>query len=360
MSKFSKALEKLQEERESNVATVEKRKPNFEIPNNAEQETAHWERGIPVVKNAKPDTRIVTYHYPTSVLTEQYRMLSHNVKTELAKHGAKVILVSSSVHGEGKTITATNLALALTEMGNSKVALVDADLRRGRVGTYLGLEKGHPGLSGYLANGLTSKQTMVRSSIDNLTIIPCGELTNNPTGLIGSQKFRVLLAELRSRFDYVIVDSPPIMAVADAGILGRDTDGLLMVIQTGRTPKTVIAHANILFKQAGIRMLGYVLTNVEFQSPEYKYYYYSYDQKFEAEENKGFLDRVSGAKEAAAGQLKKMGSFLERKERNFNQWWEHRVLKKDSEEPLSGLVDQEHGSDDEEETKISKRNSDQE
>ncbi len=328
MSKFSKALEKIQKERESKTPVFEKRAPSFEIPEGTQDPSASWDRGIPINRNAKPDTRIVTYHYPTSTLTEQYRMLCHNLKTQLDQMGAKVILVSSAIHGEGKTITTTNLALALTEMGNSKVALIDADLRRGKIGEYLGLKKDLPGLSGFLSNGLSAKQAMVRNSIDNLTIIPCGQLTNNPTGLIGSQKFRTLIAELRNHFDYILVDSPPIMAVADAGILGRDTDGLLMVIQSGRTPKSVIAHANILFKQAGIKMLGYVLTNVEFQSSDYRYYYYSYDQEAEENANKTLMDRVLDVKDNVISRLKKTGSVLENKEQQFNDWWDQKVLKK--------------------------------
>ena len=351
MSKFSKALEKLQTEREAKTPVVQKRNPNFEIPEGADESQAPWDRGIQIIRNAKPDTRVVAYHYPTSALTEQYRMLSHNLKTQLAKEGAKVILVSSAIHGEGKTVTATNLALSLTEMGNSKVALIDADLRRGRIAEYLGLRKDLPGLSGFLSNGLAMKQAMVRNSIDNLTIIPSGEATNNPTGLIGSQKFRTLIAELRNHFDYVIVDSPPIMAVADAGILGRDTDGLLMVIQSGRTPKSVIAHANILFKQAGIKMLGYVLTNVEFQSADYRYYYYSYDHELEENTNKSLIDRLVDFKENSISRFKKIGPILEKGEQRFNQWWEKKVLKKDVDEPRDEYVDSEVEDDQDENQK---------
>lgn len=328
MSKFSKALEKIQKDREGKTAVIEGRIPNFEIPENAQENVGSWERGIAMAKNARPDTRIVTYHYPTSVLTEQYRMLSHNLKTQIDKEGAKVIMISSSVHSEGKTVTATNLALALTEIGNSKVALVDADLRRGRVAEYLGLKKEAPGLSQYLSNGLSAKQAMIRNSIDNLVIIPAGEPINNPTGLLGSAKFKALIAELRLHFDYVIIDSPPIMAVADAGIVGRDADGLLMVIQSGRTPKSVIIHANILFKQAGIRMLGYVLTNVEFQSADYRYYYYSYDQDSDEEMNQTFFDKVGNFKQKTLQGIKSIGPVLEKKEQQLNRWWESHILKK--------------------------------
>lgn len=326
MSKFTKALEKLQEERKSETTLSEKQSPNFAIPESVEGSSVSWERGIQTVRNAKPDTRIVAYHFPSSLLTEQYRMLSHNLKTQLLQNGAKVILVSSAIHGEGKTITATNLAIALTEMGNSKVALIDADLRRGRVSEYLGLTKGLPGLSGFLTNGLSVKQALVRNSIENLVVVPSGDATHNPASLLGSQKFRVLLTELRNHFDYILVDSPPILPVADAGILGRDTDGLLMVIQTGRTPKSVIAHANILFKQAGIKMLGYVLTNVEFQSADYRYHYYHYYQNAE-ETQKGFWDRVLALKDQALFHCKRLGPILEKKEQQFNQWWQ-RIIKR--------------------------------
>lgn len=332
MSKFSKALEKLQKAKEEKEALLEKNTPHFEIPEAADENTASWDRGISVARNAKPDTRIVTYHYPTSILTEQYRMLSHNLKTQLDQGDAKVIIISSSIHGEGKTVTATNLALALTEMGNSKVMLIDADLRRGKVGEYLGLAKNLPGLSTYLSDGLTMKQAMVRNSIENLTIIPAGELTDNPSGLLGSQKFRALLQELKKHFDYVLIDSPPIMSVADAGILGRDADGLLMIIQTGRTPKSVIAHANILFRQAGVKLLGYVLTNVEFQSADYRYYYHYYDQYTDQEQDRSFSTWWTQVKERALHGLKKVGPFLERNEQRFNQWWEKRVLKKTADE----------------------------
>ena len=328
MSKYSKALEKIQEERDANAVELKEKAASFEIPETAGDFKASWDRGIPMVRNAKPDHRIVAYHYPTS-------MLSHNLKIhlakEVAKEGAKVILVSSSVHGEGKTVTAVNLALSLIEMGNSKVALLDADLRRGKIAEYLGLGKELAGLSGYLSNGTSAKQAMVRNSIENLTIIPAGQVLNNPSGLIGSQKIRLLIAELRGHFDYVVVDSPPIMAVADAGILGREADGLLMVIRCGHTPKTVVAHSNILFRQSGVRLLGYILTNVEFQSADYRYYYHYhnnvYQQNLNQDGNLSLKDRWKNYKKRTLYQLKQFGSQLEQKERDFNQWWEDKVLK---------------------------------
>ncbi len=326
MSKFTKALEKIQSDKQEKAKEAVKAKTNgFEIPQDQEKtKTLNWERGIRQLRHTNPDTRMVTYHFPNGLLAEQYRMLRTNLKNQLGEKGSKVILLSSSIHGEGKTITAANLAMTLAEMENTKVALVDADLRRGKVGEYLGFEKELPGLSNFLSNGVSAKEVMVRNSIENLIVIPRGEIVKNPSELVSSQKFRLLIAELRSRFDYVIIDSPPIMSVADAGILGREADGLLMVIQSGRTPKSVISHAHLLFSQAGLKMLGYVLTNVEFQSADYRYhyhYYNDYDEQSGIPNRSTFVGRVKFY-------FKKCGFNFERTEQQFNQWWEKKFLKR--------------------------------
>lgn len=300
MSKFTKALQKIQEERTADVGNEP------------------WDRGIATVKNTVPDNRVVALRFPDSVVAEQYRMLRTSFKAQLAKEGGKVILISSSIHAEGKTLTATNLAASLVEDGQTQVALVDADLRRGRVAEYLGFMGKQPGLTDFLSNGLSSKRVMIRNSIKNLLVIPRGDVAKKPSELVGSQKLHYLLTELRAHVDYVLVDSPPIMSVADAGILARETDGVLFIIQAGRTPKSVIAHAHQLFKQSNAKILGYVLTNVEFQSPDYRYYsYYPY-----ADNN------PIGLKEKTQFRLKQAGWNFKDLEERFHYWWTRRVLKK--------------------------------
>ncbi len=111
----------------------------------------------------------------------------------------------------------------------------------------------------------------------------------------------------------------PIMSVADAGILARETDGVLFVIQVGRTPKSVIAHAHQLFKQSGARIFGYVLTNVEFQSADYRYNnYYTYGEE----------ETQVGLKEKTQYHLKEAGWNFKNLEERFNHWWARNVLKK--------------------------------
>lgn len=318
MSKFTKALEKIQEEKEAKFPPLEKT-PGLKLPPAGDRpdSVSYWERGIATLKNSAPDNRVVTMRFPDSIVSEQYRMLRTALQAQLAKEGAKVILISSSIHSEGKTLTAANLAVSLAENADCQVALVDADLRRGKVADYLGLGK-RPGLSNFLSDGLTPKQVMVRNSLKNLLIIPRGEIAKKPSELVSSQKFHLLLTELRTRFDYILIDAPPIMSVADAGILAREADGILFIVQVGRTPKSVIAHAHQLFKQAGGRILGYVLTNVEYQSPEYRYYKYYYSKE---EDPTSFKNKTQY-------RLKNAGWSFKNLEEKFNRWWEKRVLQK--------------------------------
>ena len=317
MSKFTKALERIQKEKEKEKHLPEKQPSDFSVSAELEERSTSWERGVPNFRNAKPDKRIVSYHFPNSLITEQYRMLRTNLKTEMAKGQAKVILISSAIHGEGKTITAANLAHSLAEMENCKVLLVDADLRRGKVADYLGLGKDLPGLTDLLSKNLASKEIMVRNSVPNLFILPCGPVAKNPSELVGSHRFRTLIKELRNRFDYVLIDSPPIMSVADASILARETDGLLMVIQARRTPKTVVAHANQLFKQSDVRLLGYVLTNVEYQSADYHYYYHYYSLDGTAKNDFKAKSRFF---------FRKALIRFEKMEQSLNRWWQKKVF----------------------------------
>lgn len=321
MSKFTKALEKIQDTRlgKSESESI-KSFPEHQMGDEISMKEASWERGITVIRNTNPDKRIVKYHFPNSVIAEQYRSLRTNLKTRMAKEEAKVIAISSSINGEGKTITSLNLAFSFAEAGGCKVAIVDADLRRGRISHYLGLGRDLPGLTEFLQNPeLTVKDVMVRNSVENLYIVPRGKVADHPAELIDSVKFRSMIKELRRHFDYIIIDTPPIMSVADAAVFGAEADGLVMVIQSGRTPKTVIAHAHELFRQAGLNLMGYVLTNVEFQSADYRYYSYNYY---------GETEQNEGVKSKAGVMMKKMGLNFERTEEKFSDWWKHRSKNK--------------------------------
>ena len=325
MSKFTKALEKIQENREEPRQDVKKESPAPKYPQMDDvQERVPFLDRVTTVRNTIPDNRLIMMRFPDSMIAEQYRMLRTSLKSQLQQQQAKVILMCSSIHSEGKTVSASNLAVSLAENGDAKVALIDADLRRGKVAEYFGFGKDRAGWTELLSDEhMSPRQVMLRGALKNLFIIPRGAIAKKPSDLCSSHKFQILIAELRAHFDYVIIDAPPIMSVADAGILAKETDGILFIIQVGRTPKSVIAHSHLLLKQAGTKMLGYILTNVEFQSADYRYYsnYYYGDEPDRPA-------RKNGLREKTRVHLKKAGWGLKNVEEKFNDWWDRAVLKK--------------------------------
>ncbi len=149
---------------------------------------------------------------------------------------------------------------------------MDADLRRGRVGKYLGVQP-KAGLSEILLGKTMVEDAVFHLELENLTFIGAGAVPENPAELLASEKMQQLLIDMRSRFDYVIIDTPPIIAVTDAGIVGSQVDGVMMVIQAGRTQRGIIKRAEELLNQTHSKILGHILTNIEYHLPEYIYRY---------------------------------------------------------------------------------------
>lgn len=219
------------------------------------------------------DPRIVTYYDPKALITEQYKTLRTNIMASNKKTPPKVIVVTSAVHSEGKSITTLNLAMSIAQMTHKhKVLLIDGDMRRGRVHKYLGTEW-KEGLSEYLEGGATLEDVIFKLDIDNLSIIPCGQVPDQPAELLESSAMANFLKDMRKEFDFIIIDSPPIISVTDSGIIGSQADGVLMVIQAGRTQRGIVTRAMELLHQCHARVIGHVLTNIEYHLPEYIYRY---------------------------------------------------------------------------------------
>ena len=183
----------------------------------------------------------------------------------------KVIGIISLKGGVGKTSTVTALGDAMSGFGE-KVLLVDCDLRRGTIDASLDL-RSKVGLSDYLMLGADENSILYKTKINKLTIIPRGKMADNPVELLGSAQMEVLLDKLKSQFDYIILDTPPIVPVADAGIVCSLADGVVLVIRAGKTQRDIVKHATELLAQSNSNMLGYVLTHVEYHMPEYLYRY---------------------------------------------------------------------------------------
>ncbi len=257
MGKFTEALKKAAEKRIERVERREEVKPYI----------------VRTVAESKIDPHVVAYFDPSSPVAEQYRILRTHLQAFDKANPPRVLALTSAIHGEGKTITAINLAITFARDLNKKsILLVDADLRKGTLTRSLGL-KAEKGLSDVLNNGANVEDSLLNIGIDNLHILPAGNKPNNPSELLGAQKMKQVIADLKNQYDYVLFDCPPVIPVADASILGPLCDGVLMLLQAGRTQRGVIVHAQDRLSSAHARVLGYVMTNIEYHIPEYIYRY---------------------------------------------------------------------------------------
>ena len=260
MGKFTDALKKAAEDRLQRIERVTKIKENDQLV-------------IKKMGNSQIDSRIVAYFDPKSPITEQYKILKTNILSMHKGKPTKVFVVTSAIHAEGKTVTVLNLAMAMAQSINKpKILVVDADLRRGRLARYLGVKQ-HVGLSEILRNQAKLEDAIFKIDVENLNFICAGSIPHNPAELLSSEDMKSLLSDLKSKFDYVFIDTPPLIPVTDPGILGSMADGVVMVIQAGRTQRGIVRHAAELLNQAQARLVGYILTNIEYHLPEYIYRY---------------------------------------------------------------------------------------
>jgi capsular exopolysaccharide synthesis family protein len=224
---------------------------------------------------------LVAQHLPKSQMSEAFRALRTALLLSQPDHPPQVILVTSALPREGKTTAAANLAVTLAQLGD-KTVLVDADLRKPGVGRLLNLGTGkYAGLSSYLAGVSTlDLVTVPHPAIPNLAAIPTGPLPPNPADLLSSHKLADAIVELRTKYKFVVIDSPPIMAATDAVILSVQADGVLLVVRSGETPKEAFTRACDLLTSVKSRLLGVVLNAVDASAPDYyysyRYYPYSY------------------------------------------------------------------------------------
>jgi capsular exopolysaccharide synthesis family protein len=203
---------------------------------------------------------------PKSLAAEQYRSLRTRLAHADGAGALRTILVTSPQKGEGKSVTAANLALTMAQE-QRRVVIVEADLRKPSLQHLFGLPSG-PGLADHLSGAAELKDAMKFLPDYNLTVIPAGNAPLNPAELLGSTAMRRLLDHLRSRFDRVILDTPPVLPLADVAILAPLVDGSLMVVRAGVTPKPAIENALRAFDSS--RLLGVVL-NESGMEQDYRY-----------------------------------------------------------------------------------------
>lgn len=225
---------------------------------------------------------------------EQFRSLRSQVYLRRIETKLKTILVSSGMPAEGKTFVAANLALSLARNKDRRVLLIDGDLRRPTIHKLLGAPAS-PGLADYLAGNATPMAIMQRAAtpkmeesrtvdvISNVTFIPAGDCGDKPPEIAGNHLVEDLIASLSPHFDWILIDSPPVLAVTDSVDLARAADGVLLVAREATTPYNVAQRAQAAFSNS--RVLGFVLNAVK-NPPRSEYYDNYYAEKDAAREHK--------------------------------------------------------------------------
>lgn len=212
------------------------------------------------------DNKLVSFFQPTSIATEQFRGLrTYIMRPRQDDHSFRTILVTSTMAGEGKSLIAVNLATIIATELHSHALLVDCDLRNPSLSRLFGLEE-KTGLSDYLSGNFEIKDLLIKTPIDKLSFIPGGGIKENPVELIGSNKMKSLISELKSRYKdrYIIFDSSPVMATTEPVILNKMLDGIIMIIKSGETSRESILRAIKVLDKG--KMLGVVLNNLEFKT----------------------------------------------------------------------------------------------
>jgi exopolysaccharide transport family protein len=232
----------------------------------------------PVVK-ARTTSSLISTARPKSKLAEAYRALRTSILLSRAGEPPKMLMITSALPQEGKTTTSINTAIVLAQSG-AKVLLVDADMRRPSVHDVFGLQN-HAGLSTVLAGAHSvSDAISFVPEVSDLYVVTAGPPPPNPAELLASPRMRDLLEQWRTDYNFIVIDTPPVLSVTDAASLSPQVDRVLLVVRSGQTTKEALRRARALFAQLGVSVMGSVVNAVDLTAAHYGYnhsYTYSGD-----------------------------------------------------------------------------------
>jgi protein-tyrosine kinase len=210
--------------------------------------------------------------------TEEFRTLRSRLYHMREKMTLKTLLVTSALPREGKSFTSANLAQVMVRQHGRRALLIDADLRGPRLHEMLGTVAG-PGLSDYLQGKNDELSIVQRGPLENLFFIPSGTGIEDPAELVGNGRLKMLLQHIGPLFDWIIIDSPPAIAVSDASVLAKACDGVLMVVRSNSTPSDIARKARQEFPDQAL--IGVILNGTNGDAAPYQRYYYEAYQKKE-------------------------------------------------------------------------------
>ncbi len=237
---------------------------------------------------------VISYAKPKSIASEAYRALRTNLEFAMARENEKVILVTSSHVGEGKSSVAANLATVFA-MQNKNTILIDADMRRGVQYKNFNVSNKN-GLSNYLAkSSIDPKKFIKKTEVPNLSLITCGAIPPNPAELLSLNVMKELLKSLREDYDIIVIDAAPVIPVTDSVILSSLVDKIIAVVSAGETHKEELKVLKNTIENAGAKIDGIVLNKIEMKKNSYGKYnkygkgyygsYYKYDSDEKDENN---------------------------------------------------------------------------
>jgi capsular exopolysaccharide synthesis family protein len=223
--------------------------------------------------------QLVSLVSPSSVEADQYRALRHTIERLHRDSGLHVIAVTSPGAGEGKTVTTLNLAASLAQSPDTRVLVIDADLHRPSVGAYLGLDSGsRPGLADVIRSDSAGFGDSIRHiGRFNLSIVLAGDVESGAYELLNSGRMETLVGEARKSFDYVLIDTPPVVPLPDSRLLTRWVDGFLIVVAAHKTPRKALAEALTLVDSA--KTIGLVFNGDDRPLSPYSSYYGYYGRR---------------------------------------------------------------------------------
>jgi capsular exopolysaccharide synthesis family protein len=222
------------------------------------------------------ESRLITHLQPNSPVSESYRTLRTNIQYSNVDKPLKTVLVTSPGPGEGKSTSVANLAITFAQMG-AKVLLVDTDLRRPVLHGLFRIKR-NDGLTNVLVGKAPIREAIRQTKVKNLFLLPSGTIPKNPSEFLASKIMQKLIAKLSERFDIVLLDSPPVIAVTDSAVLASHLDGVILVIRSEKTDRDGLLRSVTLMKNVNAKILGVLVNGLDIHhryGSYYKYYTYS-------------------------------------------------------------------------------------
>ncbi len=232
------------------------------IPSYSQANTKHGQSPLEIIRD------------PLGLISEAFRTIRTGIYFASPDASPQIILITSSLPQEGKTDISTILSVILAN-ADENVLLIDSDMRKPRIGGIFGADKQSPGLSELLLGQCELTDAIQKTEFPRLKIITSGKIPSNPSELINSPQFKTVLSELRKSWDRVILDSPPLLSVTDATILGRMVDGVILIVKAGHTGGKMAVFCQEKLKQVNAHFIGIILNRVDIHRGINYYYYYS-------------------------------------------------------------------------------------